>query len=126
MSDDVWSNSEVGDCELPDVVKVEDELDRRCVAGTLGWGADDLDAVRCQSALSPEGLLRRVGWMSSRLAKAFVRFITLLKLSKLQLWLMQPELLTVGWRNYCLQLAFVQQRYESCRCHCHCHRSQWR
>lgn len=59
MRVDVWSDSRRSDRELEgDANAVEEDREEE---------VDDLDTVRNQSGLRPEGLLRRVGRVSSRL-----------------------------------------------------------
>lgn len=55
----------------------EIEADRGYPPKTCRWGVDGLETVRCQSSLSPEGLFRTVGRISSRLLYPFVRFSAL-------------------------------------------------
>ena len=49
-------------------------------AGAYCWGTDDLDAVRCQSCLSPDGLFRMEGQTSSRLLNPFERLRALYRI----------------------------------------------
>jgi len=60
-SDDAWSNSKGGDWGTTGDIDVKDELYWVCMFDARWWGADDVDTVRCQSDLRPEGLFRGVG-----------------------------------------------------------------
>ena len=90
-SDELWSNSGRGDSEKVGDSRIDDEPGWACMVNgcwrriddvdatdDLADGVDDcvdeLDAVRCQSCLSPEGFVRRVGRTSLRLLYVFVHF----------------------------------------------------
>lgn len=72
-SDDMWSESWDGGWGAVGDINDDDELDRACTVDACQRGAVDLDTVRCQSGLSPDGLFRSVGRTSSMVLYPFVR-----------------------------------------------------